>query len=167
MWVRTMMREGRSRLAPGVRQGPVDRFQVVAVRHALHVPAVRLEPLAALLGEGEVGCRGKGDAVVVIEADQLAEPQMAGERGRLRRHTLHQVAVAGDDIGEMVDDIEAGAVVAGRQMGLGDRHPDAVGETLAEGAGGHLDPRRLPRSGWPGVLLPHWRKRLISSRGRS
>jgi hypothetical protein len=69
-------------------------------------------------------------------ADQLAETEVAGERGRLVADAFHETAVAGDHEGEVV--LRVGAE-AGTQVLLGDRHPDGVGEALAERAGGDLD----------------------------
>jgi len=39
----------------------------------------------------------------------------------------------------VIDDRVAGAVVAGREKRLGDRHADAVAEALAERSSGGLD----------------------------
>ena len=49
---------------------------------------------------------------------------------------LHEAAVAGDDEGVVVDELGA---EAGPQPALGHGHADAVGEALAERAGGDLD----------------------------
>ena len=61
---------------------------------------------------------------------------MAGERNRLLADAFHQVAVGGEHIGRMIDDVVA---VLGREMPLGNRHADGIAETLAERAGGGLD----------------------------
>jgi hypothetical protein len=39
-------------------------------------------------------------------------------------------------VGEVIDDLEARAVAAGRQISLGDGHAHAVAKSLAERAGG-------------------------------
>jgi len=44
--------------------------------------------------------------VVIEEVDQFAEFQLPGERGRIRRHTLHQISVADQPVSEVVDDLE-------------------------------------------------------------
>ena len=54
--------------------------------------------------------------------------------------TFHQIAVAGDHEGAVVDQVFAIECV---QMPLGDRHPDRHRDALAERAGGRLDPRQL------------------------
>jgi hypothetical protein len=74
---------------------------------------------------------------------------------------FHQAAIAQENPGAVVDEVEAGAVVALRQQLLGQRHADRVGQPLAERPGGGLDAKGMARfrdgrrSG-----LPSWRKRL-------
>ena len=65
---------------------------------------------------------------------------MTGERDRFLADAFHQVAVGGEHVGLVIDD--AGAEFR-RQMALGDRHADRVGEALAERAGGGLDAGRM------------------------
>ena len=74
---------------------------------------------------------------------------------------FHQAAVAHEDVGVVVDQIVA---ELGVQDALGERHADRVGDALAERAGGGLDAVGMVdiRDG-PAVLLPIWRKCLISS----
>ena len=80
-----------------------------------------------------------GDAVVVEQHDQLVQLQMAGERDRLLADAFHQVAVGGEHIGAVIDDVVA---ELGGEVRFGDRHADGVGEALAERAGGGLDAGR-------------------------
>ena len=68
---------------------------------------------------------------------------MAGERARLGRDALLEVAVGGDHEGVVVDDLVAGAVEARGQHALGERHADGVGDALAERAGRDLDAGRV------------------------
>ena len=65
---------------------------------------------------------------------------MAGERRRLVADALHQAAVAGDDVGVVVDQLVA---EAGGQVALGQRHADRVGEALAQRPGRGLDAERV------------------------
>ena len=48
---------------------------------------------------------GQGDVVLVVEIDQLAEPEVPGERGRLHGDAFHDVAVGDDAVGVVVDDL--------------------------------------------------------------
>ena len=134
---------GALRLGLRGRDRRAQRVEVVHVGDVLDVPAVRLEPLALVLAvEAERGRAVDRDPVVVVEVDELAEPEPAGDRGRLRGDALHQVAVGADRVDAVVDDLVVGAVVALPEEALGDRHPDAVREALTERAGRRLDAGR-------------------------
>ena len=82
------------------------------------------------------------DAVVVPQDDHAVELVVPGERDRLLADALHEVAVRGEHIGVMVDDV--GAVI-GRQHPLGEGHADGRRDALAERPGRRLD-ARLSRS---------------------
>jgi len=127
-------------LGLGRRDRRIHGVDVVAVGHGQDVPAVRLEALADILGEGEIGGAVDGDVVVVVEDDQLAEPLVAGERGGLAADALHHAAVAGQRVGVVVHDVRA---VGRGEEALGERHADRVGEPLTQWAGGRLDAGRV------------------------
>ena len=81
---------------------------------------------------------------------------MAGQGGRLGRHSLHHAAVAAKGVDPVVEQLEAGPVEALGKPRACDRHADAGRETLAEGSGGGLDARRpvvLGVAGAPGIEL--------------
>ena len=61
----------------------------------------------------------------------LLSLQVSGERDRLLADAFHQVAVGGEHIGVMVDDV---AAEFGGEMPLGDRHADRIAEALARAA---------------------------------
>ena len=109
----------------------------------LHVPAVRLVALADVLGERQLGVALDRDVVLVVERDQPAEAEVAGQRGRLAGDPLLEVAVGGDRERPVIDYLMAGAVEAGREHPLGQRHPHRVGDPLSERAGGDLDPGQV------------------------
>ena len=78
----------------------------------------------------------------VVDHDEVAELLVAGERGGLAGHALLQVAVAGDDVDEVVERARAGRGVRVEQAALEARRvgeADGGGEALAERAGGDLD----------------------------
>ncbi len=127
-------------LGPGGRDGALDRVRIVPV-DAGGVPAIGLEPQDLVVGDGERGRAVDRDAVVVEQHDQPAQPEMAGQRGRLVADALHQAAVAGDDVGMVVDQL---GTEARGQMPLRQRHPDRIGQALAQGPGGGLDPEGVP-----------------------
>ncbi len=115
-----------------------DRVGVVPV-DAGRGPARRLESLHLVDRIGKRQRSVDRDAVVVEQHDQLAELEVSGERDRLLAEALHQVAVGGEHIGVMVDDV---AAEFGGEMPLGDRHADRIAEPLPERPGRGLDARR-------------------------
>ena len=70
----------------------------------LRVPAVGVEARHASSVKASSVRAVERDAVVVVEDDELAQAEMAGQRGGLGGHALHEVAVAGDGVGVVVDD---------------------------------------------------------------
>src|SRR4051812_11676157 len=60
---------------------------------------------------------------------------MSCERCGFSRHPFHQVAVAQQYIGVMIDNMMTRAVVTGGKMTFRDGHTDAVGKSLAEWPG--------------------------------
>ncbi len=109
-----------------------------------HVPAVGAEPFADVVVRGEVGRTVDGDVVVVEEADQVAEAEMARQRGGLVADAFHHAAVAGDDERVVLLGVLA---EADAQVTFGDRHADRVGEPLPERPGGDLDADGVARLG--------------------
>ena len=134
----------------------------------LDVPAVGgVARVLVLVVEGERRRAVDRDPVVVVEDDQLAEPEGAGERGGLGRDALHEVAVGGDHVGAVVDDLVARA---GCSAGPGTSRPSPCRpRSRFPGRAGRWSSRRpgvRKCSGWPGVSDSHWRKRLSSSMAR-
>ena len=82
----------------------------VAVLDVLDVPAVRREARADVLAHDERQRTVERDVVGVVEIDQLAEPEVAGERGGLERDAFHDVAVGDERVGVVIDDRVAGTI---------------------------------------------------------
>ena len=138
----------------------VDRAAVERVDAALNMPAVPFKALGPILGVGDVGLAVDGNGVIVVEIDDLAQAQMARQAGGLAGNAFHEVAVAHDGIGKVVDDLEARAVEAFSQPALGQRHAHAVGEAGAQRAGGRLDAHSVTRFGVAGRLAAPLAKAL-------
>ena len=68
---------------------------------------------------------------------------MAGQRRGLGLDALLHVAVGGDHVGVVVDDVAEARV----EHALGERHADRGGDALAERPGRRLDAQRVPRLG--------------------
>ena len=116
----------------------LHRPPVVAVHAADDLPAVGLEAGRGVVGEPALHVAVDGDAVVVVEHGELAEPERAREGAGLVRDPLHQAPVAREDPGAMVDDLVPRPVEARRERALDDGHAHRVREPLAERAGGGL-----------------------------
>ncbi len=130
----------------GLRRGEraVDGVEVVGVLDGLRVPAVGfVAPAHVLLIECERGGALDGDVVVVVAHDEVAELQMSGQRCGFRRDAFHEIAVAADDVGVVVDDVEAIGVEARPHETFRDREADRVAEALPERSRGALDARRV------------------------
>ncbi len=112
-----------------------DRVGIVPVDPRCR-PAGRLEAFHLVDRIGERERSVDRDAVVVVQHDELVQPQMPGERNRLLADAFHQVAVGAEHEGGMVDQVGA---EFGGQMPFGDRHADRGGEPLAERSGRRLD----------------------------
>jgi hypothetical protein len=125
----------RPRVGQRLVDGAADVGGIVAVAGD-GVPAIGPVAGENVLGGGEIGGAVDGDAVVVPQDVEAPEAEMAGKARRLVVHPLHQVAVAGDHPGPVIDETVAEPRV---QVALGDRHPHRHAEALAERPGGRLD----------------------------
>ena len=67
---------------------------------------------------------------------------MPCEGGCFSSHAFHEIAVAHQPVGAMIDNIESGPVIARGKMRLRHGHAHPIGESLAERSGGDLDTRR-------------------------
>ncbi len=130
----------------GCRNGVGHALRIMAV-HARDVPAGGRESQELVSRRGECGRPVDGNGVVVPKHDQTRQLQMAGEVDGLMAQSLHQTAVAGDDVSIVVHKVVA---KPRRREALGDRHADRRREALSERAGGRLDPRRMPIFGMTG-----------------
>src|SRR5450759_5247866 len=130
-------------IAPRRLDSGPDSGHVVAVLNLGRVPAVRVEALERPVGEGEGRGPVEFDVVVVVEVDKLAQFQVPRQRRGLGGDPLLQVAVGADGVHEMIDQVVARPVELSREAALGNRHPDAIRESLAERSGRRLDTLRM------------------------
>ena len=135
-----MISVGRARSPWRRVNARVSRVDLDVLAEVHDLPAVGLVALADVLGERLRGVALDRDVVVVVEDDQAAELQVAGERRGLGLDALLHVAVGGDHEGVVVDDVAEARV----EHALGQRHADRRGDALAERAGRRLDADRVP-----------------------
>ena len=143
----------------GARSGQraVDCGQVRAVPDRERVPAVSRKAAALVGRRGQVGRALDRDPVVVEDPNQLAEPLVARDLGRLVGDALHEVAVRAQRVRVVIHDVVAGPVVAPGEPPLRERHPHRVGDALSQRARGGLDPGRVTElgvAGRPAAPLP-------------
>ena len=65
-----------------------NRVEIVSVFNCQRVPAISLKALWHVFAEGEIGKTLDGHLVVVVEIDQFAEFEMAGQRRGFRQRRL-------------------------------------------------------------------------------
>ena len=116
-----------------------QRREIVRILDDLRMPFVSVESFAHVLVKAEVGGPVDGHVVVVVDIDDVAQPEMAGDRRRLARDTFHQVAIAANAEDAMIEQPRIVALEACFEMPRRHRHPNPVAEALAERAGGGLD----------------------------
>src|SRR5690606_28750451 len=135
---RATTNQGRARLSSRLGFGPengcVNRRRVVSIDIGNHIPVVCGKTGSGVVTEPARYIAINGNAVVIIEADQFAQSERAGQRASFMADTFHQATVADKDIGVMVHNCMAGAVVAAGQQFFGKRHAHGIGQTLPQRA---------------------------------
>ena len=127
-----------ARLRDGLGHGP----GIMAVDRVDDVPAIGSKALGHVLAVPALDVAVDGDAVVVVEHDELGQAPDGGQGAGLVRDAFHQAAVAGKHPGEVVDDVVAGAVELGSQQLLGQGHAHSIGQPLPQRTSGGLHTRR-------------------------
>src|SRR5436305_1618549 len=94
----------------------------------------------SILVEGGLRMARERDVVVVVEEDEVAEAQVAGERAGLARDSFHEVAVGADAVDVRVDDALS---EAGGEHLLREREAHRIRESLSERTRGGLDAVRI------------------------
>ncbi|MND96041.1 hypothetical protein D3C80_883140 [compost metagenome] len=120
-------------------------LRIVAVNFMHDVPVIGLEAFRRVVGKPAIGFTVDGNAVVIVEPDQFAQPQRTGQRADFVRNPLHQTAIAHENVGEVIDDVMARLVELCGKGALGDRQPDGVCQPLTEWSGRGFDARRIAK----------------------
>ena len=131
--------------------GGLDTLEVVVtVLDPLGVPAVGLETLHDVLGEGTLGVTVNGDVVVIVDGNQVAQLQVTSHASGLAGNTLHGAAITEEHVGVVVEELIAGLVEDTGGVSLSDGQTNGVGETLTKGASGDLNTRGVVSLGVTG-----------------
>ena len=119
--------------------GHVDQLQVVHVGDVQHVPVPAAEARGHVVAEGQRGAALDGDVIVVVEPDQVRQAEMSRDRRCFVADAFHQVAIAAEDVGAIVEGIAAVLAELGGQPALRHGEANRVRNALPQRAGGGLD----------------------------
>ena len=114
--------------------GNADGIHILAVVHGDHLPAVSCIARGYVLRKGGRGIALDGDAVAVIERDELAELLRAGKACGFGSRAFHHAAVAHEHKGVVIHDGETFAVELRGHVRFRHRHADGHRKALAERA---------------------------------
>ena len=123
--------------------GFANRFEVVAILDRDGLEAEGLHALLHVLTERDVRAALDGDAVAVIEDDELRKAERARKRERLGRDALHHAAVAAKRKRVVVNDVITRLVERRCEMRLGHRHADSHAHAGTERARRRLNADRV------------------------
>ncbi|RMT21917.1 hypothetical protein ALP52_05981 [Pseudomonas amygdali pv. mori] len=122
-------------LARGV-DGGLDFFRVMTVDIADNQPAVGLEALRRIVGKPAFDFAIDGDAVVVVERNQLVQLQRTGQGSDFVGNTFHHAAITHKHVGMVINDGMAWTVELCGEGFLGSGKTDGVGKPLTQWASG-------------------------------
>ncbi|MCG3120608.1 MAG: hypothetical protein ALAOOOJD_03376 [bacterium] len=89
-----------------------------------------------ILAERQRGVAFDGDAIVVVNPNQIIQAEVAGERGRFAGNALHHATIAGNRKNFVIDYVVAGPIEIIREPFFRNGHADAVRHALTERTGG-------------------------------
>ena len=105
------------------------------------MPAVSFETLQAVFRIGKVCAAFYGNMIVIVQVYKLSKFQVAGQRSSLMGYPLHEIAVAYNTVGVMIDYFMAWFVEPGCQVPFSYGHAHPVGKSLPEGPGAGFNSR--------------------------
>ena len=133
--------QGRQRaLACSLDRG-LDLFRVVTVDVADHLPVVGFETLRRVVGEPAFDFAVDGNAVVIVEGNQLAQAQGTGQGSDFVGNAFHHAAITQENVGVVVNDVVPWTVELRRHDFFSQGKTHGVGQALAQWTGGGLDAR--------------------------
>ena len=102
--------------SPPLPRGSHDRSHRCRVRPHQEPRASRTpEALGRVVREPAGNVAVDGDTVIVVEGDELAEAECAGERTGFVRDAFHHAAVANEYVCVVIDDFEARTIEFARE----------------------------------------------------
>ena len=104
-----------------------------------HLPVVCCKSCLDILGECQLGGTFDCDSVVVVEYNQLAQSQVSCKGCCLGSKAFHHTAVAGKNIGVVVNDLMLLCIEFFCQHSLGNCHTYCICETCTQRTCGSFD----------------------------
>ena len=129
----------------------------VVTIHRQYLPAIGFETLGGVIGKPAFHFAIDGNAIVVIEHDQLAQTERARQGADLVGYPFHQAAVTNKNVSGVIDYCVSKAVELSSQRLFGDRHTNAVRQPLTQRPGSRFNTWRVAVlwvSGSLGMQLP-------------
>ena len=100
-----------------------------------NLPTVGFKTLGGIVGKPFRYLTVDRNSVVVVQYNELAQLQGAGQRAHLMGDTFHQAAVSCKHIGVMIDDIMSVTIELRREGFFRNRHANCIGQTLTQRSG--------------------------------
>ena len=98
------------------------------------MPAIARKTACGIFTAGEVGTALDGDSVAVKQVDKFPETEMPGEGCGLVGDSFHQVSIADEGIGKVVNQRMFRCVEAGSQKTFREGEADGICGSLSQGA---------------------------------
>ena len=121
----------------------LDFFRVVTVNVTDHLPVVGFETLWRVVGKPAFNFAIDGDAVVIVEGDQFAQAQGAGQRANFVGNAFHHAAITQEHVGVVIDNVMARTVELRAHDFFGQGKAHSVGQALTQRASGGFNARRV------------------------
>mmetsp|Transcript_6851 Transcript_6851/g.13635 ORF Transcript_6851/g.13635 Transcript_6851/m.13635 type:complete len:272 (-) Transcript_6851:81-896(-) len=105
---------------------------MVSISHMLNVPSHCFITGSNILGERDVGMAINGNAVVIVQSNQLSESPMPGKGSSFGRNTFHVATISHDDICVVINQVHSRLVVASCQVLLSNCKSNCISNSLSQ-----------------------------------
>src|SRR5438132_2011589 len=122
-------------------KGLFQLLTIIGVADALHVPMIPHETRRHVVAERQSRIALNGNAIVVVDPDEIAETQMPSQRRRLTGDAFHHAAIPAQRHDVVRDDLVPWTIVVRAQPAARHGHADTGGHTLSQWPSGRLDTR--------------------------
>ena len=117
----------------------INFCNIVCIFDAEDAPAVCFETESGIFGESDSGIAFDGDAVVIVENNNIIELLVSCERSCFVGDTFHHTAVAGDDVDFAVEKSGISKTGNSSETFCSNSHTDTGSKTCSERTGGDFN----------------------------